>query len=196
MDGAAELVRLGALVAAGGRDDSRGWPSLARRALYPHRVDPGVAHPCDPGVILGGLGAREADCEAVVSLCQVGRADFGHIPAGDHLEIWLVDHPGDNNHPHFVIDQAARAVAAFRAEGKRVFLHCHAGLSRTPAVAARYACLRSGSHPADAFAQVCAATGRPADLVNPELLAAVYELAGATPPPVPQKAPSWERSRR
>ena len=175
---AAGLVRLGALVAGGGRDDARGWPSLARRQLYPRRVDPAVPHPSDPGVLLGGLGAREAAPTAVVSLCQIGHADFENIPAGDHLEFWLVDHPGDNNQPHYVIDQAARAVAALRAEGKRVFLHCHAGQSRTPSVAARYACLTAGVDPGTAFAQIAAATGRSADLVNPELRAAVYELAG------------------
>lgn len=179
---AAELVRLAALVAGGGRDDARGWPSLARRALYPHRVDPAVPHPVDPGVMLGGLGARDADPSAVVSLCQIGHADFADIPAGDHLEFWLVDHPGDNNQPHYVIDQAARAIAAFRAEGKRVFLHCHAGQSRAPSVAARYACLIGGMDPGTAFAQVTAATGRSTDLVNPELRAAVYELSGEVPP--------------
>jgi predicted protein tyrosine phosphatase len=205
---AGELVRLGALVAGGGRDDVRGWPSLARRALYPHRVDPAVPHPADPEVMLGGLGAREAlssqptspdrppGRRAVVSLCQVGHADFDDIPADDHLEIWLVDNPGDNNQPHFVIDQAARAVAAFRAEGKRVFLHCHAGLSRTPAVAARYACLTSGCDPDTAFAQVAAATGRPTAKINPELLAAVYELAGKTPPRPGPEPSSWDRSQR
>jgi hypothetical protein len=179
---AAELVRLAALVAGGGRNDSRGWPSLARRALYPHRVDPVVPHPADPGVVLGGLGAREAEPAAVVSLCQIGHADFEDIPVGDHLEFWLVDHPGDNNQPHYVIDQAARAVVALRGEGKRVFLHCHAGQSRTPAVAARYACLTADIDPGTAFAQIAGATGRSTDLVNPELRAAVYELAGATPP--------------
>jgi hypothetical protein len=205
---AAELVRLAALVAGGGRDDVRGWPSLARRALYPHRVDPAVVHPADPGVMLGGLGARDAlsrrptgpdrppGPQAVVSLCQIGHADFEDIPAGDHLEFWLVDHPGDNNQQHFVIDQAARAVAAFRAEGKRVFLHCHAGLSRTPAVAARYACLTAGTDPATAFAQVAAATGRPTDRVNPELRAAVYELAGEVPPEPGDDPLSESRSHR
>lgn len=213
---AGELVRLGALVVGGGRDDLRGWPSLARRALYPHRVDPAVPHPADPGVMLGGLGAREAlsprphsrnepapadpgrppGPAAVVSLCQIGHSDFSDIPPDDHVEIWLVDNPGDNSQPHFVIDQAARAVAAFRAEGKRVFLHCHAGLSRTPAVAARYACLTSGCGPDTAFAQVAAATGRPTTKVNPELLAAVYELAGETPPPPVPEPSSWDRSQR
>jgi hypothetical protein len=194
---AAELVRLAALVAGGGRNDARGWPSLARRALYPNRVDPAVVHPADPDVILGGLGARDADAAAVVSLCQIGHADFENVPAGDHLEFWLVDRPGDNNQQHYVIDQAARAVAAFRAEGKRVFLHCHAGLSRTPAVAARYACLTAGADPRTAFAQVAAATGRPTDRVNPELRAAVYELAGQTPPPLTGDDPIAEsRSHR
>jgi predicted protein tyrosine phosphatase len=193
---AAELVRLGALTVGGGRDDVRGWPSLARRALYPHRVDPAVPHPSDPGVTLGGLGARKANADAVVSLCQIGHADYDGVPAGDHLEFWLVDHPGDNNQPEFVIDQAARAVTALRSEGKRVFLHCHAGLSRTPTVAARYACLVAGTDPGSAFAAVAAATGRATDLVNPELRATVYELAGEAAPQTASESPDWGRSQR
>jgi predicted protein tyrosine phosphatase len=194
--GASELIRLGALTATGGRDDARGWPSLARRPLHPQRVDPAVPHPCDDGVLLGGLGARDADADAVVSLCQTGRCDFEHVPAGDHLQIWLVDNPGDNNQVAYVIDQAARAVAAFRAAGKRVFLHCHAGLSRAPSVAARYACLSYGLTPAEAFAAVADATGRPTELVNRELVAAVYELAGSRPPAAASPAAdTWTRSR-
>jgi hypothetical protein len=61
-------------------------------------------------VILGSLGTDPAavGADAVVSLCQVGWADFPAIPPRDHLQIWLADGPGDNNNPHYVIDQAAR----------------------------------------------------------------------------------------
>jgi protein-tyrosine phosphatase len=122
-----------------------------------------------------------------VSLCQVGWADLPGVPPRDHLQIRLADRPGDNNNPHYAIDQAARAVAALRAEGKRVFLHGYAGQSRTPAVAARYAAITAGLEPGEAFGQVCAAIGRPVSRVSPELRAAVYELAGQAPPdPFPE----------
>jgi hypothetical protein len=157
-----------------------------------------AVHPSDDGVILGSLGMSMDGTHAVVTLNQAGREDFSAIPAGDHVEMWLVDHPGDNNQPHFVIDQAARAVAQLRAEGKRVFLHCWAGQSRTPAVAARYAALAAGTGPAEAFTLVCHALGSPLTLVNPELRAAVYELAGQpAPPPVPGgRHPDWKTSPR
>jgi ADP-ribosylglycohydrolase len=179
---APDLIRLAALTASGGRDDERGWPSLTHRPLAATRVTQAAAHPCNDGVILGSLGVSVPDAGAVVSLCQVGREDFAAVPAGDHIEVWLVDHPGDNNQPRFVIDQAARAVAQLRSEGKRVFLHCWAAQSRTPAVAARYAAISTGTSPADAFSEVCAALGSPQTLVNPELRAAVYELAGQHAP--------------
>jgi len=130
-----------------------------------------VPHPCDDGVILGSLGTDPAvaGADAVVSLCHVGWADFPAVPPGDHLEIWLAERPGDNNNPHYAVDQAARAVAALRAEGKRVFLHSRTGQSRAPAVAARYAVISAGLDPGAALGQVCAAIGRPPDQVNPEL---------------------------
>ncbi len=191
---AQDLVRLSALSATGGRDDQRGWPSLSHRRQSPDRIDEVVPHPCDDGVLLGGINADHRRADAVVSLCQVGREDFPQVAPGDHLQVWLVDHPGCNSNPHFVIDQAARAIAEFRAEGKRVLVHCHAGQSRTPAVAARYTMLRDGTSPADAFAAICAALGRPVSLVNPELRAAVYELSGEpAPPPEPGlQHPGWK----
>jgi ADP-ribosylglycohydrolase len=189
---APDLIRLAVLTASGGRDDERGWPSSPHRPLAASRVTAPGMHPCDEGVLVGSLGIS-TDVDAVVTLSQVGRDDFAAVPAGDHIEVWLVDHPDDNSQPHFVIDQAARAVAQLRAEGKRVFLHCWAGQSRTPAVAARYAALASGTGPEEAFDLVCAALGSPLSLVNPELRAAVYELAGQpAPPPVPGgRHPDW-----
>ena len=194
---AADLIRLAVLTASGGRDDARGWPSALHRPLLAARVTTPAAHPSDDEVILGSLGMSIPNAAAVVSLCQVGREDFAAVPAGDRIEVWLVDHPGDNNQPHFVIDQAAGAVAQLRAEGKRVFLHCLAGQSRTPTVAARYAAITSGTSPADAYRDVCAALGSPLTLVNPELRAAVYELAGQpAPPPDPgTKHPDWAGQR-
>lgn len=168
---AADLVRMSVLCATRGTDDERGWPSVPRYPLAPDRVTEPVPHPCDHGVILGSLGTDPAvaGVDAVVSLCQVGWADFPAVPPGDHLQIWLAEHPGDNNNPHYAVDQAARAVAALRAEGKRVFLHSRTGQSRAPAVAARYAVISVGLDPGEALGQVCAAIGRPLDRVNPEL---------------------------
>jgi hypothetical protein len=183
---APDLVRLSVLTATRGADDKRGWPSLSHRPLAPDRVTAAVPHPWDDGVLLGSLGADYRQVDMVVTLCQAGRDDFPQLPPDAHIQVWLVDHRGDNNQPHYVIDQAARAVAAYRAEGKRVFLHCYAGQSRTPAVAARYAVLTCGASPARAFTRICTTLGRPASLVNPELRAAVYELSGLpAPPPEP-----------
>ena len=131
--------------------------------------------------------------DAGQSLCEVGREDFPRVPPRDHLQMWLVDHPGDNNQAHFVIDQAARAIAMLRAEGKRVFVHCHAGRSRTPVVAARYTAITSGAAPDEALARACAALGGPLTAVNPELRAALYDLAGQ-PAPLPgpgTQHPDW-----
>jgi hypothetical protein len=157
-----------------------------------------VPHPYDDGVLLGSLGADNTGADAVVSLCQVGCEDFPQVAVGDHVQVWLVDHPGDNNQPHFVIDQAARAIVRLRAEGKRVFVHCYAGQSRTPAVAARYASLCQDVATSDAFDRICAALGGSAGLVNRELRAAVYELAGQpAPPPAPgRQHPDWPERER
>jgi ADP-ribosylglycohydrolase len=195
---APDLVRLSVLSATGGKDDQRGWPSLIHRRQPADRVEAAVPHPADDGVLLGGMSADRGQVDAVVSLCQVGREDFPQLTPEDHLQVWLVDHPGGNSYPQFVIDQAARAIARFRAEGKRVLVHCHAGQSRTPAVAARYTVLASGARPGDAFATVCAALGGPVSLVNPELRGAVYELSGEpAPPPEPGiQHPGWRNAPR
>jgi ADP-ribosylglycohydrolase len=113
---AADLVRMSVLCATRGTGDERGWPSAPCYPLAPDRVTEPVPHPCDDGVILGSLGTdpAAAGADAVVSLCQVGWADFPAVPPGDHLQIWLAEHPGDNNNPHYAVDQAARAVAALR----------------------------------------------------------------------------------
>ena len=146
-----ELVRLAALAVAGGRPDASGWPAapvvdysgygdVTRLAVHPH----------DPGVRLGGAGhfeALPAGIDAVVSLCRVGELAAA-IPPADHVEIRLIDRDGENPNLDFVLADAADAVAAFRAEGKTVLLHCVQAISRTPAVAALYAVRHLGV-PAD-----------------------------------------------
>ncbi len=179
--GSRDLVRLGILAAQKGRDDDRGWPSAdhVQRADVP-RV-PLIPHPFDPGVLLGNItsaeGARVAS-DAVVSLCRLGRRDFGTVAPDDHVQVWLIDQPGANAHLHFVLDQAARAVADLRQQGKRVVLHCYAGRNRTLAVAARYATLAWGVSPHEAMQAVSARIDQAGWPLNPELRAAVLEFSG------------------
>jgi hypothetical protein len=88
----------------------------------------------------------------------VGTSDLDHLglhPA-DRLEVRLIDAgPEANPHLGLVMEQAADAVAGYRAEGKRVLLHCVAAQSRTPSVAALYAVRHLGVSPAQALTQVC-----------------------------------------
>jgi protein-tyrosine phosphatase len=97
----------------------------------------------------------------VVSLCRVGRDDvtWMGLAADDHVEVRLVDQDGTEANPHLalVMEDAADAVAQFRAEGKRVLLHCVAAQSRTPSVAALYSVRHLGVDPARALREVCAA---------------------------------------
>lgn len=172
------LIRLSVLASTHGRDDERGWPSTTNRRPSSGTRRRATVHPADNGVLLGDLEADDKNVDAVVSLCHVGRDDFEDIPAGDHVEIWLVDSADDNNNLEYAIDQAARLVVQLRAEGKRVLVHCYAGQSRTPSVGARYTTLIGDVHPARAFGDIASATGRPADLVNYELRGAVHRLAG------------------
>ncbi|MFJ8007552.1 protein-tyrosine phosphatase family protein [Streptomyces fagopyri] len=136
---AADLVRLAVRTARGGGDDAQGWPSAPCMSVGGHRGF-AVPHPHDPGVVLGNLapaqGAGPVPVEAVVSLCRTGTDPILRGTDVEHLRVWLVDSQGANANLHYVLDQAARHVLRLRQEGKRVLLHCFAGQSRTPAVAA------------------------------------------------------------
>jgi len=160
----ADLTRLAVLAVHGGEADSRGWLKGDRVNYGDWRGRDALAvHPHDSGVLLGGvdhLADLPADIDAVVSLCQVGAREVpARIGAADRVEVWLVDEPAPQKNPHlgFVLEEAADAVAQFRAEGKRVYLHCVAAQSRTPTVAALYAARHLGVDPARALADVCAA---------------------------------------
>jgi ADP-ribosylglycohydrolase/predicted protein tyrosine phosphatase len=174
---ARDLVSLGVLSARAGEPDGQGWPQCARMP-YDDSPHPAVAHPHDDGVLLGGAGTV-SDATAVVSLCRRGRneAPASGVAAADHVEVRLQDKtdPAENPNLEFVIDDAARAVAALRDEGQRVLLHCVHGLSRTPTVATRYAALRGAPVP-DALAAVVAAI--PGACPNPTLRAALDRLGG------------------
>lgn len=143
-NGAVRLTALGALTLGRGRPDRQGWPT--REVIDYSSWNIGsvcVPHPLVEGVWIGNALALDAlpdEVDAVVSLCRVGTAQ---VPAGLLVaEVRLIDSvPEDNLNADFVIDDAARTVLRLRDAGHRVFLHCVAGQSRTPTVAARVAVL-------------------------------------------------------
>jgi ADP-ribosyl-[dinitrogen reductase] hydrolase len=142
---ARDLVSLAILTVTGGDPSSR-FP-LASTMAVGYEPECAVPHPHDPDVVMGTLAdlfhTRELGIDAVVSLCRLGvdDADVDGVEPRNHVEIWLVDseNPDDNQNLDFVLDDAAAAVRMFRAEGKRVLLHCVAAHHRTPSVALRYA---------------------------------------------------------
>ncbi|WP_446210349.1 ADP-ribosylglycohydrolase family protein [Micromonospora sp. IBSANI012] len=174
---AADLISLAVLTAQGGQAGQGGWPGCAR-APRPAVAPLMLAHPRDPGVILGNLHTdpAAARASAVVSLCRVGCDDFDDVAVGNRGSAWLVDQPGANAQPHFVVDQAARMVLELRKEGHVVLLHCAAGQSRTPAVAARYTTLTTGIPARSALAELRGLLRAHGWTVNPELRQVVEQL--------------------
>jgi len=90
-----------------------------------------------PGVYAANrAGARSVgDGWAVVSLCRID--DSLRRPV--RREVYLVDRDGPRNPAlHHVLDDTVSAIAAFRAEGRPVVVHCHGGRSRTAFVLATW----------------------------------------------------------
>lgn len=172
-------LTVAALVSLNGSHPDR-WPQLPIRDRPGLRLPPfAVPHPLDPQVLLGNLDflrTRPEEVDAAVSLCRTHPEDAPHLAGPDWVRVWLHDTPGRNPNLHFTLDEAASAVAALRAEGKRVLLHCWAGASRTPAVAARYAVATLGASPLEAMAALIPTVGGHLD--NPTLSQAVAELSG------------------
>ncbi|WP_017586555.1 dual specificity protein phosphatase family protein [Nocardiopsis ganjiahuensis] len=168
-----------ALVCLNGSHPDR-WPQQAIRQRPEQRLPPfAVPHPLDPEVLLGNLDylrARPQSVDAAVSLCRTHPEDAPHLAGSDWVRVWLHDTPGKNSNLHFTLDEAAAAVASLRSEGKRVLLHCWAGASRTPAVAARYAAATLGAPPLPTMTTLIHAVGGHLD--NPTLSQAVAELSG------------------
>jgi len=154
------LVELAHLAASGGRPGVYDWP-LAERIDYSVYGCPvtRVPHPYDDGVLLADASALDDlpdGITAVVSLCLTGR---DQVPADvEHVRYRLIDHADPEVNPNldFSLADAARTVAALRAEGHRVLLHCVAAQSRTPAVAIAYALLLGIDHD-EAYAAVVGA---------------------------------------
>ncbi|WP_230101841.1 ADP-ribosylglycohydrolase family protein [Microbacterium sp. Bi121] len=143
---AGDLVRQAALAARGGKPDAEGWPGADRLAQAGYSTQGTLArHPHDDGVWIGSLGALDRlpdEVDAVVSLCRVGAKQVPEDRVS--VEVWLIDQPDRNPNLDFVLAEASDAVASLRAEGRRVFLHCAEGRSRTAAVAALYGARHRG----------------------------------------------------
>ena len=122
------------------------WPSV-ESMRDPGIPVLGIPHPIDPDIVLGTISdlgrVGELDVQAIVSLCPLGLRDIpaAGMTARDHIEFWINDEDEEESNPHldFVLDDASSALRQFRAEGKRVLVHCGRGTQRTPAVALRYA---------------------------------------------------------
>lgn len=177
-----DLARRGSALAFG--CDPVGWP-LAPLVDYAGSAATGtlVAHPHDPGVLLGdvlAVDALPAHVDAVVSLCRMGTDQVPGIPARDRIEAWILDSsdPSRNPHLHFAFADTADVIAALRAEGKTVLVHCVAAQSRTPTIAAAYAIRHRGIEPAIALDEVCAVLPDPQP--NPHFRATVPLVARAT----------------
>ena len=119
-----------------------------------------IRHPHDDNIWLGAAGALDAlpaEADAVVSLCRVGSRQ---VPARirHHLQVRLIDKddPAENPDLDVVLINTVNAIAALRAEGHTVLLHCAQAQSRTPSVAALYAALHRGVPIGRALAEVVA----------------------------------------
>lgn len=139
------------------------WPNIHHMHYTSWSGTDSIAvHPHDNQVILSGFNAANGtielpkDVDAVVSLCRMGTEDIRHLklPPGNHVEVRIIDIPGDNAHTELTLSDAADTVAHFRSQGKTVLLHCVAAQSRTPTVAALYAIRHKSIDPQTAFNQI------------------------------------------
>ena len=72
------------------------------------------------------------------------------------MEVGLIDSedPADNPNLAFVLTDLARAISAWRDEGKKVAVHCVQAERRTPAVGAAYLAHRLGTSGEEAWGRV------------------------------------------
>ena len=157
-----DLAALGSVVARGAVDVS-GWPAIERVDYSGYgAVGRLTVHPHDSGVLLGDAADAEnppAEVDAIVSLCRVGRGVAPAVADSERLEVWLIDrsNPDENLNLDYVLADTVDAIAALRAEGHTVLVHCVAAQSRTPTVGAAYSIRHLGIPAGRAVAEVCAA---------------------------------------
>lgn len=124
----------------------------------------------------GSLTARRAELlrtegvDAVVSLQGERLDEMTHLRA--HL--WLPSHDGRPPDAR-QLAVGVRFIRTQVANGRKVYIHCHAGVGRAPTLAAAYL-VSTGVAPADAINDVRAV--RPWIRMNARQRAAVYEMAG------------------
>ncbi|NAZ84924.1 ADP-ribosylglycohydrolase family protein [Kineococcus indalonis] len=137
----------------------------ATRALPATEVTPGVwAADLD--------GARRSDRDfAVVSLCRTG-GRFGH----DVQRFAYLTDDDSNTELVTVLDDVLGDIAALRAEGRRVLVHCHAGASRTGLVLRAWLVREEGVSAREATERV-AAVWPHLSTWNAAFTAALEELA-------------------
>jgi|SaaInlStandDraft_4_1057021.scaffolds.fasta_scaffold131787_2 predicted protein tyrosine phosphatase len=127
-------------------------------------------------VVVGGtLTARRAallrqeGIDTVVSLQGERLDDMTHLRA--HL--WLPSRDGRPPDAH-QLELGVRFIRGQVANGRKVYIHCHAGVGRAPTLAAAYL-VSTGVAPDDAIAAIRAV--RPWIRMNARQRAAVYEIA-------------------
>lgn len=147
-----DLIHLAVLTTRQGHNDKQAWPTVPVLDYTAWGDCSALAvHPHDPGVLLGGVDALRAlpdGVDAVISLCRLGHDE---VPARgvdprNHVEVWLIDEaePAKNPNLDFVLHDTARTLAAMRAEGHAVLVHCVQAASRTPTLAIAHATLNLG----------------------------------------------------
>ena len=129
-----------------------GWPTCSssprRSTAEPlQHYDPGVIPRIGPTEVLPGIwagnldGARYSENDfAVISLCRLGEP-FPH-------EVHRMAYIADNDHNSdldVVLADVLDDMAALRAEGHRLLVHCHGGASRTGLVLRAWL-MRDGGH--------------------------------------------------
>ncbi|GEM_PF-1317066 len=126
------------------------------------------------GDVAALAGVDPGNTEVVVSLCRVGRDD---VPGDvERVAIWLLDDasPAENPNLDLVLADLGEQIAAWRDEGRRVFVHCVRAESQTPTVAAAYLAHRLGIPGDAALRRVLDAL--PSASPNPAFVAALRRI--------------------
>src|SRR6202035_2089522 len=123
-----------------------------------------VAHPDDPGLLLGDIAALRSlpdGVTAVVSLCKLWEQESAAARARGvkWAEVRLADDddPAENPNLDFVLHDTVTVIEELRAAGHVVLVHCVAAYSRTPTIGALYAMRRTGASPGEALSRVIGA---------------------------------------
>ncbi len=77
----------------------------------------------------------------------MGRAQVPErIRAENRVAVWLIDEVDPRANPNlaFVLEDTVAVIAALRAEGRTVLVHCVQAISRTPTIGALYAARHRG----------------------------------------------------